>query len=329
MLLAASSLGAAAAPLLAKPFLQRTESQQTSLNTSIMNRPPANVSSRNSDGEGDLVLRTSKVFNTTTNTSIVSYLIVNESKVYIIYILLSMLFLSSAFGYGLLFMFTRCGLLDHSTKEDTIKGYTNLDMDAIDRNCVYVTFLILLVAAYFISTGIPFAYGEYLTIYGVEGSSHLSVQSMTVMTSAYWLLFTLGRMMGTGLSVCVEQSILIFVCLIGVLASPVVAIFAAPKGELGLWVGSMSLAFFSGPLAAAMLNWCGICIPLSPFVIGLCSVGDLSGMAVIPYLTGQVAGSFGITSFLYFIAALSAFQLPMFIILFIVGILIRQRRKKI
>ncbi|XP_046573909.1 major facilitator superfamily domain-containing protein 4A-like [Haliotis rubra] len=302
-----TSVGSVIAPVTAQSFLElqdrtllswKNESfkKHTFLPQLSADIPPTN-SSTGSTCSGTLCGRYSNdasKYNSTNST-----MDGEQSQVHIVYIILGLIHLPAVFGAVTLFVLERRDSCKFNvlTKDD----YANMEKQEPMHRLTTTVFYICLLSAYMSTGGIPFAYGSYLSVYGVGSHLHLSAQRMAMMTSVFWMLFTLGRILGTILSLYLGQTVLIYVCLTGVMVAAVSVMFLTPFGEVWLWIGSMAIGLFSAPLLAALLSWCNTFITLTPVVLGICSLGDLIGVFILQYFTGQVMGRFGLHWFFYFL----------------------------
>ncbi|XP_046548531.1 major facilitator superfamily domain-containing protein 4A-like [Haliotis rubra] len=329
-----SSVGSIVGPLIAQPFLTDREGacRNWTENNGFLNDRTfsiqrinysnggfpltSNISiplTRNNESNQDYAVTASKYALTNSST------IAQKSQVYIIYIIIGSFQLVALLGFIVLFICER-NSNSYEKNEENSSGYNNLEAGQNSNGRLKtIIFYVCLVPAYIPFGGLPFAYSGYLSVYGVESYLHLSTQSMATMTSAFWMLFTLGRILGTVLSLRMRQSVLIYTCLIGVLVASVAVLFLSEFGEVWLWIGSMAVGLFTGPLLAASLAWCRTCVTLTPVVTGICTFANFTGMFLLQYLTGQVVGYFGVDWYLYFIIFLSLFELMLFVVLTVLG----------
>lgn len=320
-------MGGITAPLLAEPFLVQRGNTVSILGLSLEN------SSMRDPNHNSLSIQASRTFDPFPqhNSSARTETIVpaqslqllfhkdttnmtsrcDKSYVHFVYIIEAVLFLPASLGFMVQLILGKEG----HTSITIATGYNELDQPQTSARCTFVIFLILLTITFNSFGGLPYAYTAYLTSYGVNGSLHVDVQRMASMTSAFWLLFLLGRILGTALSSYLKQSTLIYICILGTLLSAICVAVTGPMNDTYLWVGSMPLAIFTAPLLAASLSWCRTCIPLTPLVLGVCTIGDASGAAVMPYITGQVIGHFGLEWFMKCIVVEAAFQAATFVVL--------------
>ncbi|XP_046548529.1 major facilitator superfamily domain-containing protein 4A-like [Haliotis rubra] len=331
LLLVAVSVGAYVTPLLAEPFLGHFCSSQQMNNSFTLNgsEPPlAFQPSVNATNRQYSALRTNEVAATgpnlsfsggrkdTPNTHQSSYF---KADVRTFYVMIGFLNIPPIIGLLILFKVNKNGTEEQANESD-------MAFEVLDRNensLKFLLFLGTLLLAFVLFCGVSFAYGNFLTTYGVDSSLKLSVQRMAVMTSVYWLHHLIGRILGTVISTYISQTQLIYICLCGELIPGIMVSGVVSLGEISLWVASILIALFAGPLVAAMFSWSRRYIYFSPFVLGLCTFADSFGSAMLPFVAGQLMGHFGVNALMYFFSSQSIFQLVLFIILSGIGTLMR------
>ncbi|XP_067658071.1 major facilitator superfamily domain-containing protein 4A-like [Haliotis asinina] len=324
-LLVAVSFGAYVTPLLAEPFLGHLCSSQQ-MNTSITFNG-SEVPHVNATYRKYFAVESSEVTANDSNSSFPggrkdspntqsSYF---RADVSMLYVMLGLLNIPPIFGLIIVFRLNKNRTEEQTNESD--RAFEVLDKN--ENSLKFMVFLGTVLVAFLFSCGLTFSYGGFLTTYGVDSSLKLSVQRMAVMTSVYWLHHLIGRILGTVISAYISQTQLIYICLSGELIPGIMVSGVVSLGENSLWVASVLIALFSGPLVAAMLNWSGRYICLSPFVLGLCTFADTFGSAMLPFVTGQLMGHFGVDALMYFFISQSIFLLLLFVILSRTGLVIR------
>ncbi|XP_046548535.1 major facilitator superfamily domain-containing protein 4A-like [Haliotis rubra] len=321
----ASSVGSIVSPLIAEPFLNAQERAyiiSPKNNATLQENDFSNQSINYSYAATPLTISISLAGDNDScqNCSMTdSTTIAKKSQVYIVFIIIGSFQLVALLGFIISYVCER-NSNSYKMNEETSSGYHNTEVEQESGGGLKtIIFYICLVSAYIPFGGLPFAYSGYLSVYGVESYLHLDIRTMASLTSAFWMLFTVGRILGTVLSLRMRQSVLIYTCLIGVLVASVAVLFLSTFGEVWLWIGSMAVGLFTGPLLPASLAWCRTCVTLTPVVTGICTFGNFTGIFLLQYITGQVVGYFGVDWYLYFIIFLSLFELMLFVVLTVLG----------
>lgn len=339
-MLISTSVGGITAPLIAAPFLvQRNNSadiSSPSVEGNMMTDQHLNPSggllhssqlfplSQNSTAlrrnfmsfnlNSQLLLKNDTNFTTPTIDTFGSDVI----HVHLVYIIIGIALLPAAIGFMVLFILQRkCSFANPS--QAITSTYVPLNERGKKGKCILYLFLTLLNVTYIPFCGIPFSYNAFLTTYGVESNLNISVKKMAEMTSCFWLMYLIGRTGGTVISLYMKQSTLMLICLNGTLLSAILVTVIGPLNEACLWVGTMPLGLFTAPLLATSMSWCKSCVPMTTLVMGVCTLGDTTGAALLPYITGQIIASFGLDWYLYSIIFWAAFQLVSFGILAVLG----------
>ncbi|MFZ6026970.1 MAG: MFS transporter [Chloroflexota bacterium] len=127
-------------------------------------------------------------------------------------------------------------------------------------------------------------YAQTLNLAGAAQAAYL--------TSAFWLTFTLGRLIAIPLAARFKsQQILVF-ALIACLALAALVI-ALPNSLALLWVCTIGLGFFMAPVWPTGYNLAGQSVRLTATVSSVILLGDSLGGMILPALTGQVVERFG------------------------------------
>ncbi|XP_046548532.1 uncharacterized protein LOC124258506 [Haliotis rubra] len=332
----ASSVGGITSPLIASPFLRQRINNSSNesappVEDNLTTEPSQNVLSiipllplsQNSTAGWNFMstrLTSSLLLKNDTNftTSSTDILKSDATQVHLVYIIVGIAFLPAAVGFMVLYILQeKCRVPNPPQEVST--AYVSLDERGEKGKCIFVIFLSLLAVTYIPFAGIPYSYSSFLTTYGIESALRLDVQKMAEITSFLWLMYLLGRILSTVVSLYLTQSTIMFVCLIGTLLSAILVTIIGPLSETCLWVGSLPLGLFTAPLLAASLGWCRTCVTLTPIVLGVCTLGDMAGAALLPYVTGQIIGRFGLDWYMYSIIIYAAFQLVSFGVLSILG----------
>jgi fucose permease len=117
----------------------------------------------------------------------------------------------------------------------------------------------------------------------------LSPASASVLSSAFWLAFTIGRLGAVPLSTKWRPMQLLGADMVGMFVSLAIML-VRPGNVVGLWIGSLGFGLFIASIYASTLNWYSAIFPLSGPIIALTTAGDSLGAAVLPLVVGATLG---------------------------------------
>lgn len=116
--------------------------------------------------------------------------------------------------------------------------------------------------------------------------------SAAYLTSLFWGAFTLGRLLAIPLSSRFRPSSIVYVDMIGGLASlSLIVLF--PQSALIIWICTFSLGFFLSSIFPTMINLAGRRIIITGKVTGLFFTGAGIGAMFVPWLIGQLFDRIG------------------------------------
>ena len=147
-----------------------------------------------------------------------------------------------------------------------------------------VLFFILYVGAEASFGGWIFTYATDLNLAGPVVAAYL--------TSIFWGVFTLGRLVSIPLSTRVSPQAMLTGDLVGSLAS-MAFILLVPETLLTLGLGAAGLGFSLASMFPSMLIYAGKQMPISGKVNGYFLVGAGAGAMFLPWLIGQLFGRLG------------------------------------
>jgi FHS family Na+ dependent glucose MFS transporter 1 len=177
--------------------------------------------------------------------------------------------------------------------------------------------VLLIVLAFFLYVGAEVGFANWLYTYAVTVNLATTVTA-AYLTSAFWGLFTLGRLLGIWISTRVNSRNILFADLIGCLASLGLIIFGRESAPL-LWAGSIGLGLSMASIFPTIMMLAGESMQVSGTITGWFLVGGGAGGMLLPWLIGQAftaSGPYGMMTIV-----LSALILEIVILaIFIYGI---------
>jgi FHS family Na+ dependent glucose MFS transporter 1 len=146
--------------------------------------------------------------------------------------------------------------------------------------------LVLFAACFLLHAGSQVSFGNWLYSYAVRMGLANPVTA-AYMTSAFWGLFAIGRLLAIGISTRVHPQTILFVDLLGSLASLAVVIFF-PGSSAALWVGVIGMGLFMASVYATTVAFAGQRMHLTGTTTSRMFMGGGIGGMIIPWLIGQL-----------------------------------------
>ncbi len=182
--------------------------------------------------------------------------------------------------------------------------------------------LVLVVLAFAFYVGAEVGFGNWVYTYALTLGLG-TASSAAYLTSGYWGIFTLGRLVGIWLAAHLPPKRLLFIDLIGSLLS-VLLIILFPASPLALWSGTVLLGLFMASIFPSIIMLAGERMQITGTVTGWFLVGAGIGGMSIPWLIGQAFVQIGPRSMPFFIFVALFINL-----LAILAFLLRPERKLI
>ncbi|XP_046554695.1 major facilitator superfamily domain-containing protein 4A-like [Haliotis rubra] len=189
-------------------------------------------------------------------------------------------------------------------------------------NNVFVSLQIFII---FIGGAANFVYGTQLLLFGTRSNLKISKTIMSLMTSSFYAVTLLGRVVGVLVSLAVSQACLVTSCLVGSLVGSVFLVFTAEKSVEFLWAGSHFLGLFYAPLFAALLAWCGENVTLNHTLYVIVILFDLAGTSLIALIIGQMMCDIEPHMLHYSMVTIVVIQIMVFLCLFVIAKWIRKK----
>jgi FHS family Na+ dependent glucose MFS transporter 1 len=143
----------------------------------------------------------------------------------------------------------------------------------------------LLVLAFLLYVGAEVGFGNWLYTYAISLELGTTITS-AYLTSAFWGTFTLGRLLGVWVSTRVRAATILFVDLLGCLASLSV-ILLRPDSVSSLWIGAIGAGLFMASVFPTMIVLAGERMHVTGSVTGWLLVGGGAGGMILPWVIGQ------------------------------------------
>ena len=147
--------------------------------------------------------------------------------------------------------------------------------------------LFLLIVLFFMfSVGLELGFGNW--IYTFSARLHLASEtSAAYLTSAFWGAFTIGRLLGIGISSRLRPQIILLTDLAGCLVAFAILLLW-PASSLALWVGTILMGFSIASVFATGMAFAEQRLRLTGVLTGWILVGGGIGGMVFPWLIGQL-----------------------------------------
>ena len=143
----------------------------------------------------------------------------------------------------------------------------------------------LLVVLFIIYVGLEMGFGNWLYTYALTLQLGTEI-SAAYLTSAFWGAFTVGRLLGVWTAARLRSQTILFIDLIGCLASTLV-ILLWRESALALWVGSIGLGLCMASIFPTVLMLAGERMHVTGAITGWFLVGSGAGNMFLPWLIGQ------------------------------------------
>ncbi len=174
----------------------------------------------------------------------------------------------------------------------------------------------LIVLCLFLYVGAEVGFGSWIYTYAVTLGLGTTV-SAAYLTSAFWGLFTVGRLLGVWISTRLSSQMILILDLIGCLASLGLIMLGRDSATL-LWAGTIGLGLCMASIFPATLTFAAERMPVNGTITGLFLLGAGVGGMFLPWMIGQAFVAIGPYSMLTLI--LTTISAHLLVFLFMVGI---------
>lgn len=226
--------------------------------------------------------------------------------------------------FGLIALICTPGYVYFHVKEQSVSQSDNYEtLNAIQDNpgspkrnkkdYLFITFMFLVLLS---GQGFPSGYSGLLATFGIESHLQISLSTMTLMTSLFWLSFLFGRLVPCILPGSLKQIHILTACFTGLLVGIVVFFFSLDNTP-ALWVASVILGLFSAPVLPTGLACAKQILDVSPRIICVFMIAVGVGFS-FPYICGELMARYGTDAFVYFFTGFYCFTVLNFIGLLVV-----------
>ena len=153
----------------------------------------------------------------------------------------------------------------------------------------------------FFYVGAEIAFGGWLYTY-TTSLELAGPAAAAYLTSAFWLAFTVGRLLAIAAATRFAPRRVVLVALLGCLGF-LGLLFAVPWSPSALWVAAIGLGFCMAPIYPTAFTMVGQMIRLNARTTSLVLLGDSLGALLLPWLVGQVLDATGPQALVYLVTA--------------------------
>jgi MFS transporter, FHS family, Na+ dependent glucose transporter 1 len=152
--------------------------------------------------------------------------------------------------------------------------------------------LVLLIALFFFCyAGSVQAFGGWIYTYALE-MDIAGPQMAGVLTSAFWAIFTLGRLLSIPIAARLRPQTILLGSLMGSLLSAGLLLLW-PRSTVVIWLGTILFGLSVAPLFASTMSLAGQRMHISGRISSLFNVGISFGFLAMPWVVGQFFESVG------------------------------------
>ncbi len=161
--------------------------------------------------------------------------------------------------------------------------------------------VLLIVLAFVVYVGAEVGFSNWIYTYAITLNLATTITA-AYLTSAFWGLFTIGRLLGVWTAARFSPRSILFTDLAGCLASLGLIIFGRASAPL-LWVGSSILGLSMASIFPTILILAGKKLRVTGTITGWFLVGSGAGGMLLPWLIGQAFALIGPGSMMFIIVA--------------------------
>ncbi len=151
--------------------------------------------------------------------------------------------------------------------------------------------VLLMVLAFILYVGAELGFSNWIYTYAITLRLADTITA-AYLTSAYWALFTVGRLLGIWVSTRLRSRTILYLDFAGCLLS-LVLIAIAKDSSLIVWLGAMGLGLCTASIFPTLLILAGERLQVTGTITGWFLVGGGAGAMLLPWLIGRAFTSIG------------------------------------
>ena len=156
--------------------------------------------------------------------------------------------------------------------------------------------------------------GSYLPLFCVKVLG-FSVQFGSTITSIFWGMLGVGRLIAVPLALCISQDIILNVYSILMVVGYILLFFVQSSGEAVLIASVVIAGFGVGPLFGGIFVWAAKYVPFSGFYSAVCFVGLSVGRLIMGLSMGYIFDTYDPALMVYIILGCSILHFVLFIVM--------------
>jgi FHS family Na+ dependent glucose MFS transporter 1 len=151
----------------------------------------------------------------------------------------------------------------------------------------------------FFYVGAEISFGGWLYTYATK-LGLADVQGAAYLTSAFWLSFTVGRLLSIPMAARITPAVMVLAAL-GCCLAVLTAILLFPGSSAVLWSVAIALGFFLAPIYATGFTLASQSATWTARVSGVVLLGDSVGGMILPWLVGPIIERAGLRALVYLV----------------------------
>jgi FHS family Na+ dependent glucose MFS transporter 1 len=163
---------------------------------------------------------------------------------------------------------------------------TPVALDDEPTGGIKVVLVALIALLFFLYVGAEVGFGGWIYTYALTLGLGTAT-SAAYLTSAYWGALTLGRLLGIPIAARIRPRWILTGSLLGAILS-IGLVLLWPQSKIVLWVGTMGMGLFTGPIFATVMVLAGRHMTITGQITGGFFVGSSLGGMLLPWLIGQI-----------------------------------------
>jgi FHS family Na+ dependent glucose MFS transporter 1 len=139
---------------------------------------------------------------------------------------------------------------------------------------------------FFLYVGLELGFGNWIYTYALTLGLGTTITA-AYLTSAFWGMFTLGRLLGVWVSTRARSRTILFMDLLGCAISTII-IMLRKDSTLALWIGTIGLGVSMASIFPTIFMLAGEKMLITGGIAGWFLVGSGAGSMLMPWLIGQI-----------------------------------------